>query len=155
VSCRCWPSLHLSFDSIVCPRDLYFFPLRLAIYQSDRPSPYDVIPYATRYWRHRRVSFTRRLFTDLSLSFLFLSRCASPISRDRSAGGFSLCLSHRERLHNSFAVTHTHREKERSCIKMADHLDGPKSFLVARMSRLGFFERRWQCKRGVPFCFSL
>jgi hypothetical protein len=70
VSCRCWPSLHLSFDSIVCPRDLYFFPLRLAIYQCDQPSPYDVIRYATRHWRHRRVSFTRRLFTDLSLSFL-------------------------------------------------------------------------------------
>lgn len=36
---------------------------------------------------------------------------------------------------------------------MADHLDGPKSFLVARMSRLGFFEREMamQARRALLF----
>lgn len=38
---------------------------------------------------------------------------------------------------------------------MADHLDGPKSFLVARMSRLGFFEREMASARRALLFLSV
>ncbi len=98
-SCRCWPSLNLSFHPIVSPPPGFVF-LLSAISHLSKISLAPTMLYGTlhalappRSVCHSHAGSSQICLSILPVVSFLLSRCASPISRDdRSGGGFSLSL---------------------------------------------------------------